>query len=146
SARRFFDEEEYTLALQKVQDALQLESTNPEALELRAQIETMRSSRQIGNWLKLAQEHLKNCAFEPAREAASSVLRVVPTDITALRLMSEINRVEQEVVRKRQEKERYYDSAVELRNKGDFTAALSRLERVLQLDREAPDAMRPEKG
>ena len=146
SARRFEAQEEYTLALQKVQDALQLESTNAEALEFRAQIESKRSSQQIGNWLNLAQKHLSNCAFEPAREAVSSVLHILPTDVTALRLMSDINRVEQEVVRKREEKERYFDSAVELRKKGDLTAALSRLQRVLELDRDAPDAVQPERG
>src|SRR5262249_5627593 len=143
TARRFALQEEYTLALQKIQDALQLESTNPDALELRADIEGKRSSQQIGNWLDLAQRHLSNCAFEPAREAVASALHMIPTDAAALRLMNEINRVEQEVVRKRQEKERYFDSAVELRKKGDLTAAISRLERVLELDREAPDAVRP---
>jgi serine/threonine protein kinase len=146
SARRFDAQEEYTLALQKVQDALQLESTNGEALELRALIEAKRSSQQIGNWLSLAQRHLTNLAFEPAREAVSSVLHMLPTDVTALRLMEEINRVEQEVVRKREEKERFFDSAVELHKKGDLTAALSRLEKVLELDREAPDAVHPERG
>jgi serine/threonine protein kinase len=146
SARKFEAQEEYTLALQKVQDALQLESSNAEALELRSQIEAKRSSQQIGNWLNLAQKHLGNCAFEPAREAVSSVLHMLPTDVTALRLMNEINRIEQEVVRKREQKERYFDSAVELRKKGDLTAALSRLQRVLELDREAPDALQPERG
>lgn len=146
TARSFVAQEEYSLALQKVQDALQLESTNSVALELRSEIQAKRSSQQIGNWLNLAQKHLSNCAFEPAREAVSSVLRMLPTDVTALRLMSEINRVEQEVVRKRQEKERHFDSAVEFRKKGDLTAALSRLERVLELDREAPDAVQPERG
>jgi serine/threonine-protein kinase len=146
SARRFEAQEEYTLALQKVQDALQLEASNAEALELRGVIQAKRSSQQIGNWLNLAQRHLANCAFEPAREAVSSVLDILPTDVTALRLMTEINRVEQEVVRKREEKERFFDSAVELRKKGDLTAALSRLQRVLELDREAPDPVQPERG
>src|SRR5262249_4740259 len=66
SARRFVAQEEYALALQKVQDALQLESANSEALELRSEIEAKRSAQQIGNWLNLAQKHLSNCAFEPA--------------------------------------------------------------------------------
>src|SRR5262249_16681797 len=112
SARRFEAQEEYTLALRKVQDALQLESTNAEALDLRSVIETKRSSQQIGNWLTVAQKHLSNLAFEPAREAVSSVLHIHPTDVTALRLMTEINRVEQDVVRKREQKERFFDSAV----------------------------------
>jgi len=146
SARRFEAQEEYTLALQKVQDALQLETTNAEALELRSAIEAKRSAQQIGNWLTLAQKHLSNLAFEPAREAVTSVLHILPADATALRLMTEINRVEQEVVRKREEKERFFDSAVELRKKGDLTAALSRLKRVLELDREAPDPVQPERG
>src|SRR5215471_4734263 len=146
SARRFEEQEEYALALQKVQDALQLEAANAEALELRAAIEAKRSSQQISNWLTLAQKHLSNCAFEPAREAVSAVLHILPTDATALRLMTEISRVEQEVVRKREEKDRFFDSAVELRKKGDLTAALSRLQRVLELDREAPDPVQPERG
>jgi serine/threonine protein kinase/outer membrane protein assembly factor BamD (BamD/ComL family) len=146
TARRFAAQDEYTLALQKVQDALQLEPGGPEALELRSEIEAKRSSAQIGNWLSLAQKHLSNCAFELAREAVASALHMIPTDVSALRLMSEINRVEQDVMRKGQEKERYFESAVELRKKGDLTAALSRLQHVLELDREAPDALRPERG
>src|SRR5215469_5890908 len=146
SARRFEAQEEYSLALQKVQDALQLEATNAEALDLRSAIEARRSSQQIGNWLTLAQKHLSNLVFEPAREAVFSVLHMLPTDVTALRLMTEINRVEQEVVRKREQKERFFDSAIELHKKGDLTAALSRLQRVLELDREAPDPVQPERG
>src|SRR5262245_8778175 len=61
SARRFMAQEEYTLALQKVQDALHLEAGNAEALKLRTEIEAKRSSQQIGNWLSLAQKHLGNC-------------------------------------------------------------------------------------
>src|SRR5262245_8724870 len=87
SARRFEEQEEYALALQKVQDALELEATNTEALELRSTVEAKRSSQLIGNWLNLAQKHLSNLAFEPAREALSSVLHMLPTDATALRLM-----------------------------------------------------------
>ena len=146
SARRFESQEEYTLALQKVQDALRLDAVNAEAIDLATVIQAKRSSQQIGNWLNLAQTHLSNCAFDQAREAVASVLHLNPTDVTALRLITEINRIEQEVMRKREEKERYYDSAVELRRKGDLTAALSRLQRVLQLDREAPDPLRPERG
>src|SRR5262245_61572220 len=73
-------------------------------------------------------------------------MQTMPKYTTALHFMTEINRIEQEVVRKREEKERYFDSAVELRKKGDLTAALSRLERVLELDREAPDPFQPERG
>jgi len=146
TTRRFLAQDEYILALQKVHDAMQLDPTNAEAIALRTEIESKRNAQQIGNWLRLAQEHLGNYAFEPAREAVESVLRMAPTDAAALRLKGEINRVEQEIIRKRGEKERYYESAIEFHNKGDLTAALSRLERVLQLDREAPDGLRPERA
>jgi len=53
AARARFEEEEDPLALQKLQEALQIEPDNATALALKSRIENRRSERQIDNWYRL---------------------------------------------------------------------------------------------
>src|SRR6185436_5089005 len=57
TAKRFLEEEEYQLALSKVQELLQIDPGNPDANTLKTEIETRRSSEQVSRWLKLAEQH-----------------------------------------------------------------------------------------
>ncbi|MGA2235989.1 MAG: serine/threonine-protein kinase [Terriglobales bacterium] len=63
AARARFEEEEDPLALQKLQEALQIEPDNAAALALKSRIENRRSERQIDNWYRLARQHIDNNAF-----------------------------------------------------------------------------------
>ncbi|MEO7649743.1 MAG: protein kinase, partial [Bryobacteraceae bacterium] len=139
SSRRFFEEEEYSLALRKIQEALQLDPNDSSALALKGEVETKRREKKIDEWSQLARRHLDNNAFPHARSAIQSLLELKANDTSALEMMAEIDRREQDFDRVRGEKSALYDTAVDAWQRGDVTAALSRLERWALLTQNAPD-------
>ncbi len=144
TARRRFQENEYVLALQKLQEILNLDPQNTEANTLKVAIEGKRGSAQIEEWFHLAEQHVENNAYSHARQALEKVLEIRPQDSRAGMLLSEVNRREQEFNRLRSEKQQAYQSALEAYERGDVKSALSKLERVLELDRRAPHITSPE--
>ncbi len=146
AARARFEEEEDPLALQKLQEALQIEPDNATALALKSRIENRRSERQIDNWYRLARQHIDNHAYGHAREALQNVLQIRPNEARALQLLAEVDRQEQEYKKLRQEKEQIHRAAMEAWQKGDVSNALSKLGVVLELDRRAPDSINRESG
>jgi hypothetical protein len=146
AARARFEEEEDPLALQKLQEALQIEPDNAGALALKSRIENRRSERQIDNWYRLARQHIDNHAYGHAREALQNVLQLRPKEARALQLLSEVDRQEQEYKKLRQEKEQLHRAAMEAWHKGDVSNALAKLGVVLDLDRRAPDSVNRESG
>jgi serine/threonine-protein kinase len=146
AARARFEEEEDPLALQKLQEALQIEPDNAVALTLKSKIENRRSERQIDNWYRLARQHIDNHAYAHAREALQNVLQLRPKETRALQLLAEVDRLEQEYKKLRQEKEQIHRAALDAWQKGDVSAALSKLGVVLELDRKAPDSINRESG
>jgi serine/threonine protein kinase len=146
SARTRIEEEEYLLALQKIEEVLQLDPTNVSALAVKNNIEHRRSEQKIDEWFRLARQHLDNHAFSHARDAMQTVLQLSPKDSRALQMLAEVDRKEQEYLRIRGEKEQLYKSALDAWQGGEVTGALSRLERLIELDRRAPDTSTPERG
>ena len=104
SARRFYEEEEYSLSLRKIQEALDLDPNHAEALSLKAEVEKNRRTSQLEEWSQLAREHLENNAFEHARGAIQNLLDLKPDDAGALELLKEVNRRAEEFELRRQEK------------------------------------------
>ncbi len=146
AARARFEEEEDPLALQKLQEALQIEPDNATALTLKSRIENRRSERQIDNWYRLARQHIDNHAYAHAREALQNVLQLKPQEARALQLLAEVDRQEQEYKKLRQEKEQLHRAAMDAWHKGDVSNALAKLGVVLDLDRRAPDSINRESG
>jgi|HubBroStandDraft_1064217.scaffolds.fasta_scaffold00029_64 serine/threonine protein kinase len=146
AARARFEEEEDPLALQKLQEALQIEPDNATALSLKSRIENRRSERQIDNWYRLARQHIDNHAYGHAREALQNVLQLRPQEARALQLLAEVDRQEQEYKKLRQEKEQLHRAAMDAWHKGDVSNALAKLGVVLDLDRRAPDSVNRESG
>ncbi len=146
AARARFEEEEDPLALQKLQEALQIEPDNAAALALKNRIENRRSERQIDNWYRLARQHIDNNAYPHAREALQNVLQLRPKEARALQLLAEVDRQEQEYKKLRQEKEKLHRAAMDAWQKGDVSSALAKLGVVLELDRRAPDSINRESG
>jgi serine/threonine protein kinase len=146
AARARFEEEEDPLALQKLQEALQIEPDNATALSLKSRIENRRSERQIDNWYRLARQHIDNHAYAHAREALQNVLQLRPQEARALQLLAEVDRQEQEYKKLRQEKEQIHRAAMDAWHKGDVSNALAKLGVVLDLDRLAPDSINRESG
>lgn len=143
TARARMEEEEYPLALQKVHEVLQFDPEHAEALSLQSKIESRRTEGDIDEWFSLARQHIDGFAFGHAREALQRILQLRPKEGQALQLLSEVGRLEEEYVRSRQQKEKLFQAAVEADERGDISSALSKLERVLDLDRQAPDGGAP---
>src|SRR5579862_4680923 len=141
AARARFEEEEDPLALQKLQEALQIEPDNASALALKSKIENRRSERQIENWYRLARQHIENHAYPHAREALQNVLQLRPKEGRALQLLAEVDRQEQDYKKLRQEKEQIHRAAMDAWENGDVSSALAKLGVVLELDRKAPDSV-----
>jgi eukaryotic-like serine/threonine-protein kinase len=146
AARARFEEEEDPLALQKLQEALQIEPDNAVALALKSKIENRRSEKQIENWYRLARQHIDNHAYPHAREALQNVLQLRPKEARALQLLAEVDRLEQDYNKLRLDKEQIHKAAMEAWQKGDVSSALAKLGVVLELDRKAPDSVNRESG
>jgi serine/threonine protein kinase len=144
AAKARFEEEEDPMALQKIQELLQMEPDNAQALSLKSKIENRRSEKQIENWYRLARQHIDNHAYPHAREALQNVLQLRPKEARALQLIAEVDRQEQEYNKLRQEKTQIHRAAMEAWQKGDVSSALTKLAVVLELDRRAPDVSSPE--
>ena len=145
SARTRYEEQEDPLALQKLQEVLQLDPQNVAALSLKNKIENRRSERQIENWYRLARQHIDNHAYTHAREALQNVLQLKPQESRAVQLLSEIDREEEEYNKLRQEKAQLHRAAMEAWQRGEVSTALTKLALVLELDRRAPESSSPER-
>ncbi len=146
AARARFEEGEDPLALQKLQEALQIEPDNAAALALKSKIESRRSEKQIDNWYRLAKQHIDNHAYPHAREALQNVLQLRPEEARALQLLAEVDRQEEDYKKLRQDKEQIHKAALDAWQKGDVSSALAKLGLVLELDRKAPDGSNRESG
>ncbi len=146
SARTRIEDQEYPLAMQKVQEALEIDPQNADAIRLQHEIEGHRSDRQVEELFRLANQHLERFAFSQARSAVLNIVQLQPSQSQALALLADIQQSEQKYLQLRQEKEKLYQSAVEAYEKFELSDALGKLERVLELDRLAPDTSSTERG
>lgn len=140
AARRFHQAQEFALALRKIQEALDLDAGDPDALALKAVVEKQRRTQAIHQWLEIARRHLDNKAFGQAQEALDKVLKVKPDDTEALRLAAELRRRQQELARIREQKAQIYREAVAAWERGEVTGALSKLDLLAGLEGESPEA------
>jgi serine/threonine-protein kinase len=144
SARTRMEEEEYPLALQKIGDVLHIDPNNHDAQHLRSQIERLRGEKQIDNWFRLVAEHRDNQLYSQARQGLEEVLKIDSSNMEARRMLAEIDRVEQDSIKVREEKQRLFQSAVTSYQSGEISTALSKLERVLELNRGGPKSITPD--
>ncbi|HLI83208.1 MAG TPA: hypothetical protein VKV17_04775 [Bryobacteraceae bacterium] len=75
-------------------------------------------------------EHLQRFAFQHARDALHCILQRRPADARALELLKEVDRIEQEHARARQETEQLFQAALAADQRGEISSALSKLERL----------------
>ena len=145
SARTRLEEDEFPLALQKIQEVLAIDPDNPDALSLRSAIEKQRSQRQTENWFRLVDQHIHNGAFGQARQGLEEILKLNPNDSKARGLLVDVDRREKEVERTRKEKEQLYQGAMSCYQRGEVSSALTKLERILDLTRRSPDSTIPDR-
>ncbi len=139
NARRYFEAEEYSLALRKIQEALEIAPEDTDALALKNAVEKERRSKQIDEWLRIARQHLENQAFDQAQTALDNVLKLKADDAGGLQFANELRRRQEQVERDRAEKTGLYNAAMKLWERGEVTSALTKLESLASLEREQPD-------
>ena len=139
SARTRFEEQEYALALEKLSEITQLDAVNAEALELRATIEKRQIDLKVEGLFAKVEKHVENHAYGQARQALERILELRPEEIRASNLLVEIDRREQDYIRVRQEKHSLYEEALNHYRSGELTNAQTRLQRIIELDRQFPE-------
>ncbi len=139
-ARRFVDAGEYQLALRKIQEALEIDPNDADSLSLKAQVERDRREKKIAEFIAAAKKHMDDRSFRQAREALNNVVQMKPNDTEALGLLAEVGRREKEVTEARDDKARLYQSAVEAFEKGEVTSSLSKLEELMKMEGDLPEA------
>lgn len=145
SARTRLDEEEFPLALQKVQEVLAIDAENADALGLKATIERQRGLHQVENWFRLVEQHLHNSSFTQARQALQEILKLDPNNVRARELQTDVDHKEREVARIREDKEQLYQSALTCYQRGEISSALTKLERILDMTRRSTDSAAPDR-
>jgi serine/threonine protein kinase len=139
-ARVSFSENEFALTLQSVEKALKLDPGNQEAARLKESVRRESARGQIEESLESARNCLKQFAFSRARQVVQKVLELQPGHPGASELLDEIENRERAYRSARREKEELYSGAREAWNNQEYPAAIRRLERVVQLEAEAPDS------
>ncbi len=145
SARTRLEEDEFPLAMQKIQEVLEIDPQNPDAASLRSAIEKQRSQRQTENWFRLVDQHIHNGSFAQARQGLEEILKLNPHDAKARGLLVDVDRREKEVERTRNETEELYQSAMQCYQRGEVSSALTKLERILEMTRRSPDSTIPDR-
>jgi eukaryotic-like serine/threonine-protein kinase len=145
TARSRLDEEEFSLALEKIQEVRELDPENAEARILVGQVEQRRGERQVEKWFELVTRHMNNRMYAQARQGLEEILKINPSDTRARELLGEADRREQELVASRDQKEQLYQAAMQAYQGGEISSALSKLERILQLERGLPGSESPER-
>ncbi|MGH9343045.1 MAG: protein kinase domain-containing protein, partial [Terriglobia bacterium] len=139
SARARIDQQEYGLAMQKVQEVLEIDRENASALGLKSRIMELNTNRSVDEWLRLAQHHLANRSYKHAVQALQDVLKNRPRDEQALQLLADVNRSEREYLKLCAEKEKAYEAARAAWQNGEISTSLSRMQAVVDLEQKAPD-------
>ena len=143
SAHARVQDGEYRLALQRVDEALQLDTRHQEALALRHDIEARRAEADVLEWLRVGRQHLEKFSFAHARQAAQRILESNPSEERARQLLSQIDRKDSECRRIREEKNRIYMAALDAEKRNEITSALDKMREVLELDKQVPEVSEP---
>ena len=138
-AQTRYEEEEYVLALQSIEAALKVEPENQDAIRLKQSIDAELTARRIAESLASARAAVERYEFKRARQLLVSVTEAAPENADAAALLADMERREQEYHQAREEKEALYRAARKAWQNHEFDAAAAELERILELERVAPD-------
>ena len=144
SARRYFERQEYELALDKLQQVFAEEPNHPEGIKLREAADEHRRTEQYNKWITVAEEHLQNFSFARAREAAERARNMETTE-RAIQLLADIDTRERKYQEASKEKERLFQSVAEHKLRGELTQAVEKVQRLISLNNLAPEKT-PDRG
>jgi tetratricopeptide (TPR) repeat protein len=91
----------------------------------------------------LVHQHLHNHAFGQARQAIEEIRKIKPDDIEVAEIIAEADRREREFRKACDEKEKDFQSAMRAYGSGEISTALSKLEKILELDSRTPGFIVP---
>ena len=143
-ARLGLAEEELAVALRNVEEALKIDPTHEEAIKLRGDIQAEVARVEVDEWLRAAENAIDGYAFGTARQLLRRVLDLRPQQARATELLEVVEARELAFRAARQEKDDLYRAARESWENAEFATAAARLERVLELESNAPDSSNPE--
>jgi eukaryotic-like serine/threonine-protein kinase len=87
AARTRVEQDEIPLALEKLQEILEIDPENADAHAMRGSMEKQRNERQIESWINLARRHLERHDFTEARQALNEVFKIRQSDPSARELL-----------------------------------------------------------
>ncbi len=139
SADRYFQAQEYSLALRKVQEILELDPRHSGALALKSKLEDVQTDRKITELVEAAGQHLERAAYTEARKALQDALRIRPDDTRIRHMLSEVDSRQKEFLKARQAQEKLYQASQAAWVQRDISQALLTLERLAELARQTPE-------
>jgi hypothetical protein len=140
TARRYFDQEEYALALRRVAEVLAETPGNEDALSLKARIESKLNDLHVADSLARAGVHLDNGAFSDARTLLNESLRRQPDNPEVQRMLKDAEQRALDWPKQRQQQEELFQAAQTAYFEGRFDTSLRALEQLAQLTRDSKAA------
>ncbi len=136
SAERCRANEEYALALRKIEEVLQFEPTNDVAFALKSRIEGEISDRKLADLLRVASEQFERSQFTNARQAINDALKLRPDDPRPKELLNELDAKQKELLRNRQKQERLYEAAKTDWSEGRIESAIAQLDQLAEFTKD----------
>lgn len=140
TASRYFEEEEYVLALRRVSEVLESDPASQSAISLKNKIEDKLNELHVADSLARAAAHLDTGAFTEARRLIDASLELQPDNLEAQRLMKEADQRALDWPRQRQQQEELFQSAQAAYFEGRFDTSLRTLENLAELTRQSKAA------
>ena len=140
TARRYFEKEEYVLALRRVAEILEVSPNEEGAAALKAEIESKLNHLHVTDSLVRAAGLLETGAFPEARRRIEDALRVQPENEEAQRLLGEVEKKEREWPRQKEEQETVFRAAQSAYSEGHLDTSLRHLEKLAALSSQSAAA------
>ena len=144
SARACHHGKEDWLALEKLDQVLEIDPGNGAALEMRDVVERRISDARSSPWPDTAQRHRQSRSWGRAREALQHAVALRPNDRRLAALLGEIDADERRYLRALEEKAEANRAAKTAWTAGNLELALRLMRKVLELERIAPCSTRDE--
>ena len=138
NAHTRFREEEFYLALERLQNTLEIDPQNTEVLGLKSEIEGKLQQKQLENSFQLAQQYLDQQLFSQARNTAEEILENNASDTRARNLLMRIEQAKQELDMAVHEQNRLYKAALLACDRGEIKSAKDLIEQLFELLRRKP--------
>ncbi len=140
TARRYFEEQEYVLALRRVSEVLAVEPGLQAGVDLKNQIEDKLNDLHVVESLALAENHLDQGAFDEGRRLIEEAISLQPGNAEAHRLLAEADKRALSWPQERQQQEELFQTATNAYFEGRLDSSLRTLDQLAELTRKSKAA------